>query len=103
MCAFVTAVVADDNNDIPEWKRGMLLRKQQANMARIQEEEAKRKLEETKWEGVPDWKRRLLEAKDEKRAKEMEPELQKLKEEAEKQTKLASMPEWKRNLLIKKQ
>lgn len=81
----------------------MLLRKQQANLARIQEEEAKKQLEEAKWGSVPDWKRKLIEAKDEKRTKEMEPEMQKLKEEAEKEAKLAAMPQWKRNLIMKKQ
>ena len=72
-------------------------------MAKIQEEEAKKQLEAAKWEGVPDWKRKLIEAKDDKRAKEMEPEMQRLKEEAEREAKLAAMPQWKRNILIKKQ
>lgn len=81
----------------------MMLRKQQAELARIQEEEAKKQLEQAKWKGVPEWKRKLIESKDEKRAKEIEPEMQRLREEAERETKLAAMPEWKRNIVIKKQ
>jgi len=81
----------------------MLLKKQQANLARIQEEEEKKQLEEAKWKGVPEWKRKLLAAKDEKRTKDMEPEMQRLKEEAEREAKLAAMPQWKRDLLLKKQ
>ena len=81
----------------------MMLRKQQADLVRIQEEEAKKRLEAAKWGGVPEWKRKLIEAKDEKRAKEMEPELQRLREEAEREAKLAAMPQWKRNLVAKKQ
>ena len=81
----------------------MLLKKQQADLVRIQEEEEKKRLEEAKWAGVPEWKRKLIAAKDNKRAKESEPEMQKLKEEAEREAKLAAMPQWKRDLLLKKQ
>lgn len=112
-------VAATDGNNIPEWKRAMLARKQQAAMvsrstlgpkmhvtflqAKVQDEESQKQADEAKWEGVPAWKRKLLEGKDQKKAKEMEPELQKQRKEAEKQAKLDAMPEWKRNLLLKKQ
>ena len=69
----------------------------------MQDEQSKKQAEEAKWGGVPAWKRKLLEDKDQRKAKDMEPELQKQRQEAEKQAKLNAMPEWKRNLLIKKQ
>ncbi|XP_056005733.1 unconventional myosin-XVI-like isoform X5 [Ostrea edulis] len=115
-------------NAVPNWKKDMIIKKNEEKVREYVEELRRKKAEELKWKDVPEWKRKMLEKKEKEKREQEEVMTQAMlnkekaktskqrdEEERKRQDKrrqmemqaqmekeLADVPEWKREIMLKK-
>nr|XP_022343401.1 unconventional myosin-XVI-like isoform X7 [Crassostrea virginica] len=115
-------------NAVPNWKKDMIIKKNEEKVKEYVEELRRKKAEAMKWKDVPEWKRKMLEKKEQqkreqevamtqaaeekakaKTTKEREEEERKreakrrqMEMQAQMEKELADVPEWKREIMMKK-
>lgn len=104
-------------NAVPNWKKDMIIKKNEEKVREYVEELRRKKAEAMKWKDVPEWKRKMLEKKEkEKREQEeamtqaereqeerkREQKRQQIERQAQMEKELEGIPAWKREIMMKK-
>nr|XP_022343403.1 unconventional myosin-XVI-like isoform X8 [Crassostrea virginica] len=104
-------------NAVPNWKKDMIIKKNEEKVKEYVEELRRKKAEAMKWKDVPEWKRKMLEKKEQqKREQEVamtqaereeeerkrEAKRRQMEMQAQMEKELADVPEWKREIMMKK-
>eukprot|EP00112_Aurelia_sp_Birch-Aquarium-sp1_P000110 Seg1008.13 transcript_id=Seg1008.13/GoldUCD/mRNA.D3Y31 product="hypothetical protein" protein_id=Seg1008.13/GoldUCD/D3Y31 len=91
--------LSDIKDDMPEWKKAMLKRKNDEVLAEIEREREAEELEKQKFANVPGWKAEILKKKEAEKRKQEKEEKAKEARKMEEEQKLKAKPGWQQDLI----